>query len=151
MLASLAIPEAAWEPLRESWLRRDASLITRFDLAFGDGGPAKLHECNGDTPGILFEAAVFQWLWLEDQIARGAVEAGCDQFNGVHTALVAALGRLPAGRLHVAATPRNLEDMVQAAYLADCARQAGRSHLCKLGHRVLRASRGRAAGADGRD
>ena len=33
-------------------------------------GPAKLLEYNADTPTSIFEAAVFQWTWLEQAIER---------------------------------------------------------------------------------
>lgn len=127
VLRSLRIAEASWDAIRSSWLRRDPSLVTRFDLAYDGNGPPKLHECNGDTPGTLFEASVFQWVWLEDQVARGVVPVEADQFNRLHPALVAALaaggGEWP---LHAAASTQNVEDQVWARYIADCARQAGR-------------------------
>ena len=119
---------AGWPLVRDSWRRRDPSLCTRFDLACDRVGPAKLHECNGDTPGTLFESAVFQWIWLEDQLAAGGVPAAADQFNRLHPALVAACAALPGagGPIHFAASTRNLEDGVWVRYLADCASQAGR-------------------------
>lgn len=126
VLASLGIPEAAWDLVRASWRRRDPAICTRFDLAWDGGAPPKLHECNGDTPGTLFEAAIFQWLWLEDRLAAAAVPADADQFNRLHAALVAAFARLPAAApVHFAASRRNLEDGLWTRYLADCAAQAG--------------------------
>jgi glutathionylspermidine synthase len=130
ILASLRIPEAAWDALRESWRLRHPSLCTRFDLAYGDagGGPAKLHDCNGDTPGVLFECAAFQWIWLEDRLEQATLDAGCDQFNRLHEALVAACAALPddGGIIHFAASSANIEDQVWARYIRDCAHQAGR-------------------------
>lgn len=126
VLASLGVPARAWDAIRSSRRAGEPSLATRFDLAVSATAPPKLHECNGDTPGLLFEAAVFQWLWLEDQAARGAIEADADQFNRLHEALVAAFGRLHrAAPIHAAASNRNTEDRVLARYLADCALQAG--------------------------
>lgn len=126
VLASLGLPETAWDAIRASWRAGVPSLATRFDLAVSHDAPPKLHECNGDTPGLLFEAAVFQWLWFEEQVARGAIDAEADQFNRLHEALVAALGRLPRGEaIHAAAATRNVEDQMWARYLADCALQAG--------------------------
>lgn len=127
VLRSLRIVETSWDAVRSSWLRRDPSLVTRFDLAYDGNGAPKLHECNGDTPGTLFEASVFQWVWLEDQIARGVLPAEADQFNRLHPALVAALSAARReGLLHATASTGNIEDQVWARYIADCARQAGR-------------------------
>lgn len=128
VLRSLGIPEACWNALSASWARRDPDLLARFDLAFDGIGPAKLHECNADTAGTLFEAAVFQWIWLEDRHRGGELPASHDQFNRLHVALVAAfaaLGGQGARPLHAAASQRNLEDQVWARYLQDCANQAG--------------------------
>lgn len=127
VLRSLGIPEACWDALRASWRRRDPDLLARFDLAFDGCGPAKLHECNADTAGTLFEASVFQWIWLEDRQRGGELPASHDQFNRLHDALVAAFAGLGVdGVLHAAASRRNVEDQVWARYLLDCAIQAGR-------------------------
>lgn len=126
VLSSLGIPPQAWNGVGASWKRRDPALVSRLDLAYDGAGPPKLHECNADTPGGLFEAALFQWLWLEDALSAGALPSGCDQFNRLHEALVDAFRALPpAPRLHVAASIRNVEDQVWARYVSDCARQAG--------------------------
>ncbi|STW03552.1 glutathionylspermidine synthase [Klebsiella pneumoniae subsp. rhinoscleromatis] len=34
-----------------------------------------------DTPTSLYEAAFFQWIWLEDQLNAGKLPAGSDQFQ----------------------------------------------------------------------
>src|ERR1700676_4577154 len=69
-LRRLKIPEAFWPLISESWYRDEASLYGRLDLSFGGRGPAKLLEYNADTPTSIFEAAVFQWTWLEQAIER---------------------------------------------------------------------------------
>ena len=70
MLRRLKIPEAFWPLISESWHRDEASLYGRLDLSFDGHGPAKLLEYNADTPTSIFEAAVFQWTWLEQAIER---------------------------------------------------------------------------------
>ncbi len=127
VLGSLGIPEACWEALRDSWRRGDPDLLARFDLAFDGRRPAKLHECNADTAGTLYEAAVFQWIWLEDRQRDGDLPASHDQFNRLHEALVGSFQGLGTiGRpLHMAASLRNVEDQIWARYLQDCAMQAG--------------------------
>ena len=70
VLRRLRIPEACWADRHESWRRGDATLYGRFDFSFGGQGPAKLLEYNADTPTSIFEAAVFQWTWLEQAMER---------------------------------------------------------------------------------
>ena len=65
VLRRLRIPQACWRILTESWERGDTTLYGRFDFSFSGHGPAKLLEYNADTPTSLFEAAVFQWTWLD--------------------------------------------------------------------------------------
>ena len=69
-LRRLKIPEAFWPLISESWHRDEASLYGRIDFSFDGSGPAKLLEYNADTPTSIFEAAVFQWTWLEQAIER---------------------------------------------------------------------------------
>jgi glutathionylspermidine synthase len=125
-LKLLRVPPHAWEAIAESWRRRDPTLYGRFDFSYDGKGPARLLEYNADTPTSLYEAAVFQWVWLEDQIASGALPEQADQFNSLHEKLIARLAKLGRGRrLDLAAMPGNVEDDGFIAYLDDCARQAG--------------------------
>ncbi|MCA3563090.1 MAG: glutathionylspermidine synthase family protein [Methylocystis sp.] len=128
ILTRLGIPEMYWSFVRESWQRGDRNLYGRFDLAYDGKTPAKLLEYNADTPTSLFEASVFQWSWLEDQMAAGGLPAGSDQFNSLHERLVKALRNIRRGQhflLHLASVADSQEDKATVAYLADCARQAG--------------------------
>jgi glutathionylspermidine synthase len=128
ILRKLEIPDAYWSFIRESWTRGDRNLYGRFDFAYDGSGPAKLLEYNADTPTSLFEAAVFQWTWLEDQLAAGKLPPGSDQFNSLHERLVEAFKGLRQGQpylLHLASVAESVEDKATVAYLADCARQAG--------------------------
>ena len=77
MLKVLRIPERFWTFIAASWKRGDPSLYGRFDLRYDGQGPAKLLEYNADTPTSVFETAVFQWMWLEDAIARNHRPEGC--------------------------------------------------------------------------
>lgn len=125
-LRRLKIPAAFWDLIAESWKRRDRSLYGRLDLKFDGAGPAKLLEYNADTPTSIFEAAVFQWMWLEQAIERRIVPARSDQFNSIHERLIAAWTAIGAGRhLHLAGLADNPEDAGTLAYLDDTARQAG--------------------------
>ncbi|CAL75373.1 Putative Glutathionylspermidine synthase family protein [Bradyrhizobium sp. ORS 278] len=133
LLRRLQIPQAVWPFLSESWERRDGSLYGRLDLSFQgfrDGGraPAKLLEYNADTPTSIFEAAVFQWTWLEQAIERRIVPGRADQYNSIHERLIARWRTLGEGRrLHLAGLMEDAEDGATLAYLADTAAQAGLS------------------------
>jgi len=128
LMERLAIPADARDPVAESWRRRDPHLYGRIDLAYDGHGPAKLYEFNYDTPTSLFEAAFFQWDWLERQRERGALPRDADQFNAIHEALVARFDgigdRLPRP-LYFAASQDSAEDQGTVDYLRDCAAQAG--------------------------
>src|SRR6202789_361035 len=125
-LRRLKIPEAFWPLISESWHRDELSLYGRLDLSFDGRGPAKLLEYNADTPTSIFEAAVFQWTWLEQGIERRLLEAGADQFNSLHERLIEAWKKLgAASHLHLAGMLDNPEDLTTLAYLEDTAKQAG--------------------------
>ena len=125
-LRRLKIPEAFWPLIRDSWRRGEASLYGRLDLSFGGSGPAKLLEYNADTPTSIFEAAVFQWTWLEQAVERHILPAGADQFNSLHERLIDAWKKIGSGvHLHLAGSTGNAEDAATLAYLEDTARQAG--------------------------
>jgi glutathionylspermidine synthase len=125
-LRRLKIPEAFWPLISESWHRDEASLYGRIDFSFDGRGPAKLLEYNADTPTSIFEAAVFQWTWLEQAIERHIIPARADQFNSIHERLIEAWKKCGAGRpLHLTGITGNPEDAGTLAYLEDTARQAG--------------------------
>jgi len=125
-LRRLKIPEAFWPLISESWHRDESSLYGRLDLSFDGRGPAKLLEYNADTPTSIFEAAVFQWTWLEQAIERHIIPRRADQFNSIHERLIDAWKKVgAANHLHLAGTTENAEDAGTLAYLEDTARQAG--------------------------
>jgi glutathionylspermidine synthase len=125
-LKRLRIPEAFWPLIRDSWRREEKSLYGRLDLSYSGSGPAKLLEYNADTPTSLFEAAVFQWTWLEQGIERRFLGAGTDQFNSLHERLIDAWKKFGAAKhLHLAGMLESPEDATTLAYLEDTAQQAG--------------------------
>lgn len=128
LLRRLAIPEAYWELVRESWVQGRPHLYGRMDFAYDGNGPAKLYELNYDTPTSLYEAAFFQWVWLEDQIAAGTLARGSDQFNAIQDTLIVRLGEIAAQQktpLYLASVKDSIEDRGTVDYLRDCAVQAG--------------------------
>lgn len=126
IMARLAIPRPSWDLVRQSWKQRDPTLYGRFDFAYDGKGPAKLLEYNADTPTSLYECAVFQWVWLEDNLAAGKLPKGTDQYNSVHEKLIAQFQSMGKHRLlHLACFDDSVEDEGTVAYIADCAQQAG--------------------------
>ncbi|CAN5242263.1 glutathionylspermidine synthase family protein [soil metagenome] len=132
LMSQLEIPEPMRDYVADSWKRNEPSLYGRFDFAYDGTGPAKLYEYNADTPTSVYETAVFQWLWLEDQIAAGVLPEGSDQFNSLHEQLVERFrGIFPpdaegrGGFVHFASDPDYVEDRQTVRFLEDLARQAG--------------------------
>jgi glutathionylspermidine synthase len=127
LMQLLEIPEASRDYVADSWVRGEPSLYGRFDFAYDGQGPAKLYEYNADTPTSVFETAVFQWLWLEDRIADGALPADADQFNSLHEKLVERFRAIfpEGGFVHFSSDPDFVEDRQTVRFLEDLARQAG--------------------------
>lgn len=127
-LNRLQIPESHWSFIAASWQRSDRSLYGRFDFCLNGSGAAKLLEYNADTPTSLFEAAVFQWTWLEQSIQRQIIPKRADQYNSLHERLIEAWRRIGGGnRLHLTADMDSIEDRGTVQYLADVAQQGGLS------------------------
>jgi glutathionylspermidine synthase len=134
--AELKIPPAFAELCRKSWDRDDPTVYGRFDFAYDGRNPPKLLEFNADTPTALLEAAVAQWVWLEDQISAGELPSDADQFNSIHEKLLEQLGFLRARRgvqrLSLASVWTSDEDRGTVEYLRDIAHQVG-MHTQHLG------------------
>ena len=81
---TLGLSERALAAAQESLAGDPISLYGRFDLRYDGEGPAQLYEYNADTPTSIFEAAVFQWKWLEQAIERRIIPSHADQFNSIH-------------------------------------------------------------------
>jgi glutathionylspermidine synthase len=126
VLRALQIPERYWTFIAASIRRKEPSLYGRFDLSYDGNGPAKLLEYNADTPTSVFETAVFQWMWLEEAIARQIIPRNADQYNSLHERLIAAWKDIGQRRhVHFAGVTESPEDLGTLAYLEDTARQAG--------------------------
>lgn len=128
LMERLAIPEPFRDWVAGSWREREPHLYGRMDLAYDGNGPAKLYELNYDTPTSLYEAAFFQWVWLEQQKERGALPDRADQYNQIQDLLIEAFGTIAPGLpkpLYFSAVRDSLEDQGTIAYLRDCAEQAG--------------------------
>lgn len=128
ILSKLGIPRAFWDYIASSYHSGDKHLYGRMDFAYSGSGPAKLLEFNYDTPTSLYEAAYFQWLWLEQNIKSGALADRCDQYNLIQELLIQAFGRLKSeisGPLYFSSVREHQEDRGTILYLRDCAVQAG--------------------------
>jgi glutathionylspermidine synthase len=130
LMARLAIPEKHRDWVANSWKKADPHLYGRMDFSYNGTSPAKLFELNYDTPTSLYEAAYFQWLWLEQMRASGALPRSADQYNSIQETLILAFATLAKerrlqGPLHLAAVRGAREDQATVDYLQDCAVQAG--------------------------
>jgi len=129
LLEKFRIPKHTWDFVRDSWKSGQPSLYSRLDLAWDGHSPAKLLENNADTPTSLYEAAFFQWIWLEDQLNAGNLPTGSDQFNSLQEKLIERFGELHQqhgfGLLHFACCRDSDEDRSTVQYLQDCATEAG--------------------------
>ncbi len=129
LMAKFCIPKHTWEFVRSSWRTNQPSLYSRLDLAYDGVNPPKLLENNADTPTSLYEAAIFQWLWLEDQINAGKLDPESDQYNSLQEKLIERFAELKAhhgfGLLHLACCQDSEEDRGTVQYLQDCAQEAG--------------------------
>ena len=124
IMARLELPDGAAALLKASLNDADeTSIYGRFDLVWDGFGDPKMLEYNADTPAGLVEAAVCQWMWLED------LHPDRDQWNMLHERFVATFAALAKRGQNVVhfATGQNepTEDWATVAYLADAAREGG--------------------------
>ena len=98
LMTKFRIPKHTWSFVRQSWLTHQPSLYSRLDLAWDGTGEPKLLENNADTPTSLYEAAFFQWIWLEDQLNAGQLPVGSDQFNSLQEKLIERFSELRDSR-----------------------------------------------------
>lgn len=135
LMERLAIPAGYRDFVGESWRRGDPHLYGRMDFSYDGAGPAKLLELNYDTPTALYEAAFFQWVWLERMRERGDLPPTADQFNRIQEDLLDVFAHLrtvsgatggPDDAAFVfAAAAESEEDKGTAEYLRDLATQSG--------------------------
>jgi len=126
-LRRLKIPQAFWPLLSESWQPRTTPACMAGSTSASTA--ADRQNCSNTTPTpptSIFEAAVFQWTWLEQAIERNIIPKRADQFNSIHDRLIETWKVLGDGRhLHLAGMTGNSEDAGTLAYLEDTAAQAG--------------------------
>jgi len=141
LLELLGVPEPFRDYVVDTWVKRDPTIFGRFDLAYDGRGPAKLLEYNADTPTGLYEAAFYQWIWLDEARRLGIVSPEADQFNTIQEKLIAAYDRLPKRSiLHFTGDGSNVEDSGTLLYMMDCANQAGHRvkfvDIARIGHDI---------------
>jgi glutathionylspermidine synthase len=140
-MARLGVPDRFRDYVADTWRRREPTVFGRFDLAYDGTGPAKLLEYNADTPTGLYEAAFFQWIWLDEMKRLGRLPPGTDQFNSIQERLIAAYDALPKRSiLHFTTEAENVEDVGTITYMMDCASQAGHKivfiDIADIGHDI---------------
>jgi len=125
-LQQLAIPPQFWDAVLASWRAKEPHLYGRMDFSYNGSSPAKLLELNYDTPTSLYETGFFQWVWLEDQLMRGELPQGADQFNSLQDKLQQAFSELNLPQpFYFASVTQSIEDKGTVDYLMDIALQAG--------------------------
>lgn len=126
LLERLRVPEHFRAPLSASWKRHDPYLCGRLELAYDGRSPAKLLAPHYDSLGSLYEAAFFQWLWLEQQQQSGELPAAADQFNSIQEHLIERFAELALLQpLYFACASDAPADRGTLEYLRDLAIQAG--------------------------
>lgn len=130
LLTKLAIPASFHDLIRTSWREGHPHLYGRMDFSYNGKGPAKLLELNYDTPTSLYEAAAFQWLWMEEQLRRGNLPADADQFNSIQEKMSQAFRHMKTTLginqpFYFSATGASEEDIATVQYMRDIAQQAG--------------------------
>ena len=123
----LRIPEMYWDAIAASFRAEDPMLYGRIDLSYNGQGPAKLLEANYDTPTSIFEAAYFQWNWLEDLKASGALPHGADQYNNLQDRMIEVFKGMGGHHetMHFSGISDIPEERSTVLYLQELAAQAG--------------------------
>lgn len=130
LMDRFGIPAERRDIVAQSWHSGEKELYGRFDFIYDGNGPAKMIEYNADTPTSLYEASTFQWMWFEQQVARGVLPKGSDQFNSIFEALRDRFAEMfPAGTdIHftsLGSPEENYEDYATVEAMAYAAREAG--------------------------
>jgi len=127
LMVRLAIPATHRDFVAASWRDRQPSLYGRFDFSHDGIRPPKLYEYNADTPTSVFEAATFQWLWLEEMLATGQLSPGTDQFNQLFDRLRDRFATIfpTGGFVHFAGDVGAVEDRQTLRFFEDLAAQVG--------------------------
>nr|WP_086940498.1 glutathionylspermidine synthase family protein [Thaumasiovibrio occultus] len=129
LMSKFCIPENMWQPILNSWQRRDPSLYSRLDFCYDGKNPAKLLENNADTPTSLYETGFWQWLWLEDKVNVGHLRRDSDQYNLLQELMIERFSQIakrqPGQVLHFSCCKDTEEDLGTVQYMRDCADEAG--------------------------
>ncbi len=129
LLARFSIPAPYWGLIRTAFARREPSLYSRLDLVYDGKHPVKLLENNADTPTSLYESGFWQWLWLEQNVDKGALPRQSDQFNSLQEKLIHRFADIARQKhltqMHFSCCKDTDEDRGTVQYLQDCAAEAG--------------------------
>lgn len=129
LMDRMGIPANMKDLVKNSWQKGEQELYGRFDLVYNGDASAKMLEYNADTPTSLYEAAVFQWQWLEEMLKLGYIPPGSDQFNRIYDALTERFTELftPGDNVHFTSVggQENIEDFGTVETMAWAAKDAG--------------------------
>ena len=103
-------------------------LYARFDLSFDGVNPPKMHECNADVVGHVYETAIFLCRWLEMRIAEGMLGPGTPAFAGLGPAIAREVGRACQGLpIRLLCLGNDRHDILNAYGLREILRAGGLS------------------------
>ena len=128
LMARLAIPAASRDDVADSLGDAGSPRSTAASTSptTGPARPSSTSTTPTRRPAST-RAATFQWIWLEDLIAAGALPAEADQFNSLYEKLRDRFATIfpTGGFVHFASDPDAVEDRQTVRYLEDIAAQAG--------------------------
>jgi len=126
-LDRLKVPVRCREAIRISWNARESNLWGRLDLSYSQG-QLKLLELNFDGAVSLYEAAVFQRIWLDQYSETEKDENIIGQFSSIHQRLLEAFASLiPEDKtVHFTSFGNTPEEDETIKYLQSCALLANR-------------------------
>ena len=128
LMTKFRIPKHTWSFVRQSWLTHQPCFIRVLiwrGMALANLNFWKITPIRQTS---LYEAAFFQWIWLEDQLNAGNLPEGSDQFNSLQEKLIDRFVELREQYgfqlLHLTCCRDTVEDRGTIQYLQDCATEA---------------------------
>jgi glutathionylspermidine synthase len=123
----LKIPIRCRNAIRTSWRYQEPSIWGRLDFSYS-GDELKLLELNFGGAISLYEAALFQMLWLQGIQHSGEVSANALQSNTIHESLIKAFADLIPDNhtVHFVTPSSDPEESDTVRYLQSCAVTAKR-------------------------
>ena len=110
------------EAIKTSWRNRERTLWGRLDFSYSDG-KVKLLELNFDGAISLYEASIFQRIWLDQMVSSQQLPSTSSQVNVIHERLIDSFNdMIPADKtVHFTSVGDSPEDDDTIKYIQSCA------------------------------